>query len=60
MRWGVWPSALALVGLTGCTARFGPAELSTGNPYLDIIGIIVIVLVIALGMKLIGRIGMKK
>lgn len=46
---------LGLIGLSGCSAKFGPAELDTGNPYLDIAGIIIIVLAIALGLKLINR-----
>ena len=37
------------------TARAGPVEVDTGNGYLDIAGVIVICLTLAVGYRLIKR-----
>lgn len=36
-------------------AQVGPVEVDTGNGYLDIAGVIVIVLVLAIGFRLIRK-----
>jgi hypothetical protein len=42
--------------LVGCEdARIGNVRVNTGNPYLDIGGVVFIVLVVALGVALIRR-----
>jgi hypothetical protein len=36
-------------------ARVGPVEVDTGSPYIDIAGVIVICLALAIGFRLIRR-----
>jgi hypothetical protein len=41
---------LAIFSLSGCgkSAKAGPVEVDTGNPFIDIFGVILILLAIAL------------